>query len=345
MTFESPVLKWLILGVLFVGLPVLLGLAVAISRLARVKSGCLPFLLFVASIFILVFGIATYLNRGGQQVSGEVLTKSELLAYHLDGSWNRLIEAEVKYQPSDNSPPVTDTLSLLPARFDDMHQGDFVQLRCFQVPGLFRFTRLEDQNARAQVWAKAVDRPFFFLLALGLLAVLGAGLVFHAKLPTLFFLTGFVTILAWWITGVLFPIWQETSLRLASFDTTLANVREVHHPYLGKGLRAWFSAKLFVPYDVIVMDMIPLGRSERLMSIDVVDRDSVNVRPGSNVTVRYSPADPRFAVVPDTGHSFIWKNGLLTTFFSLIALAAVMVVTMILRQQLGELAEEDEEAA
>jgi hypothetical protein len=233
----------------------------------------------------------------------------------------------------------------LPARFDDMHQGDFVQLRCFQVAGLFRFTRLEDQNARAQVWAKAVDRPFFFLLSLGLLAVLGARLVFRAHLPTLFFLTGFVTILAWWMTSVLFPLWQETSLRLASFDTTIANVREVHHPYLGSGLRAWISAKLYAPYDVIVLDMIPLGGSERLMSIDVVDRASVNVRPGNNISVRYSPADPRFAVVPDTGHSFIWKNGFLTTFFALLALAAVGVVTFILNQQLRDLASEDDEMA
>jgi hypothetical protein len=335
----------MVLSIIFAGLPALLGFALLVSWLLRVKSGCLPFALFVVLGLSGVFGVATYLDRGGQKTVGEVIAKSELLVYHLDGSWNRLIEAEVKYNPSDTSPPVIDTLSLLPARYDEMHQGDFVELRCFQVPGLFRFTRLEDQNARAQFWGKAVDRPFFFLLGLGLLFVLCARLVFHAHLATVFFLTGFVTIAAWWMTGVFIPLWQETTLRMGSFDTVIANVREVHRPYLGTGLRAWVSAKLFAPYDVIVLDMIPLGRSERLMSIDVVDRASVNVKRGNNISVRYSPADPRFAVVPDTGHSYIWKNGVLITLLALLALAAIAAVTAILKQQLSELDLEDQDEA
>jgi hypothetical protein len=341
MTFESPVENWLVLAVIFIGLPALLGFALLISHFLPVKSGCFSFLLFVAGGVISVFGLATYLNRGGEIVLGEVVGKKEQLIYHLDGSWNRQIAAEVRYTPPDTTVAISDTLSLLPARFDDMHQGDFVQLRCSQVAGLFRFTRLEDQNLRAQLWAKAADRPFFFLLALGLLLVLAARLILRAGFPTLFFLTGFVTIGAWWMAGVGIPLWQQLALRMSSLNTVTANVREIHQPFLGHDLRARFSARFFAPYDLILLDLTPLGRSERLMSIDVVDRASVNVRPGTNITVRYLPADPRLALVPDTGHSFLWKNGFIITILAFIGLAAATAVAFLLREQFNDMSDEE----
>ena len=340
MTFESPVEDWLVLGALLVGLPSLLGLALVISHLLRVKSGCLSFLFFVGAGLISVFGVATYLNRGGQFAIGEVLGKREELLYHLDGSWNRQLEAQIKYTLPDTTVPITDTLSLLPARFDEMRQGDFVQLRCSQVPGLFRFTRLEDQNARSQIWARAAGRPFFFLFGLGLLLVLAARLIFNSSFPILLFLTSFVTIGAWWMTGVAIPLWQQIALRTASLNTVTAYVREIHQPYLGAGLRAWLSAKLFAQYDLILLDLIPLGRTEALLAVDVVDRASANVTPATNITVRYLPADPRMALVPDTGHSFLWKNGCLLTLFALFLLVAAAVAAFLLNQQLNELNEE-----
>jgi hypothetical protein len=336
MTFESPVENWVVLAALFAGLTALLGLAVIISHILQVRSGCLPFLLFVGVGLLSVFGFATYLNRGGQLVVGEVLSKREQLVYHLDGSWNRQIEARVQYTLPDTTVPITDTLSLEPARFDDMHQGDFVRLRCSEAPGLFRFTRLEDQSTRAQLWAIATARPFFFFLGLGLLLVLAARLISRAKFPLLFFLTAFVTIGAWWTTGVAIPLWQQIALQTTSLNTVTALVREIHRPYLGDDLRAWFSAKLLAPYDLILVDLTPFGRSERIMAIDVVDRASVNVLPGTSITVRYLPADPRIALVPDSGHRFLWKNGAIFTLLALLLLAAAAVVAFLLRQQLHE---------
>jgi hypothetical protein len=341
MTFESPVENWLVVGALFVGLPALLALAIVISQLLHVKSGCLAFLLFVGAGLVCVLGVATYLNRGGQFAIGEVLGKSEQLVYHLDGSWNRQLEAQVKYTLPDTTDPITDTLSLLPGRYDEMRQGDFVQLRCSQVPGLFRFTRLEDQNTRDQLWDRAAARPFFFLLGLGLLFVLAARLILRAGFPSLLFLTASVTIGAWWMTGVGIPLWQQIALRTASLNTVTAYVREIHEPYLGSGLRAWFSAKFFAPYDLILLDLIPLGRTEALLSVDVVDRASANVTPASNITVRYLPADPRIALVPDTGHSFLWKNGFLITLLAFFLLAAAAVVAFLFKQQLSGLNEDE----
>jgi hypothetical protein len=341
MTFESPVQNWLILAALFVGLPALLGLAVLVSHLLRVKSGCLPFLLFVAGGLIGVFGIATYLNRGGQFVIGEIVSKREQLVYHLDGSWNRQIAAQVRYTLPDTTVAITDTLSLLPARFDEMHQGDFVQLRCSEIPGFFRFTRLEDQNTRDQLWGRAAGRPFFLLLGLGLLLVLAVRLILRAGLPTLLFLTAFVTIGAWWMTGVGIPLWQQIALRTASLNSVTALVREIHQPYLEHDIRGWFAAKLFAPYDLILLDLTPFGRSEPLMALDVVDRASVNVVPGSSITVRYLPADPRVALVPDTGHSFLWKNGLLDTLLALLLLAAAAVTAFLISQQLNDMTEDE----
>ena len=335
MTFESPVLKWLVLGVFFIGLPALLGLGVGIARLLRIRSGCLPFLFFVAGILVAVLSVPTYLNHAGQITSGEVIDKKEGLVYHLDGSWNREIVARVKYNPPDAAFAVTDTLSLLPARYDEMHQGDFVQLRCSDVAGVFRFTRLEDQSARAQVWSEVTDEPFFSLLFLGLLLVLAARLILRAGFPTLFFLSGLVTIGAWWITGAVMPLWQEASIRMESLNTVNATVREIHDPYLGTGARAWISQRLFAPDELILLDLTPLGRSERLLSIDVVDRGSASVKPGDNINVQYPPDDPRFARVRDSSHTHFWKNALIVSVLALLALAVVARVALLLRDQLS----------
>jgi hypothetical protein len=341
MTFESPVENWLVLAALFAVLPALLTLAVVVSHLLRVKSGCLPFLLFVGAGLVSAWSVAAYLNRGGEPAIGEVLSKREQLVYHLDGSWNRQMEAQVKYTLPDTTAPITDSLILLPARYDDMRQGDFVQLRCSQVTGLFRFTRLEDQDTQAQLWAGATGRPFFFLFGLGLLLVLAVRLVFRANLPLLFFLTAFVTIGAWWMSSVAIPLWQQIALRTASLNNVTAIVREIHQPYLGQDLRGWFSARLFAPYDLILLDLTPFGRSEPILSLDVVDRASVNVVPGASITVRYLPADPRIALVPDTGHSFLWKNGLLVTLLALFSLAAAAIVAFLLWQQLNDMNEDE----
>jgi hypothetical protein len=57
--------------------------------------------------------------------------------------------------------------------------------------------------------------------------------------------------------------------------------------------------------------------------------------------VRYLPADPRIALVPDTGHSFLWKNGLLVTLLALFSLAAAAIVAFLLWQQLNDMNEDE----
>jgi hypothetical protein len=335
MSFDSPVLPWLVLAVFLVALPALLGLSVGLFRLLGVWSGCLSFLLFVVLVLLAALSIPTYLSHSGQPARGEVLDKKEQLIYHLDGSWSREITARVKYRLSETGPAVTDTLSLLPTRFDEMRQGDFVDLRCSEVAALFRFTRLEDQSPGVQLWALATDQPFFALLSLGILIVLGSRLILRAVFQMLFFLTGFVTIAAWWISGAVIPLWQEASIRIQSLDTVSANVREIHDPYLGTDLRARVSNRLFAPYELILLDLTPLGGSERLLSIDVVDKNSAGVKPGDTVNVQYPPGDPRVARVRDSSHTHFWKNAAIITILAFLALAFVIGVTMLLQQQLS----------
>jgi hypothetical protein len=344
MIFESPVLNWLSLAIVFVALPALLGLAVFVPRLFNVRSGCLPIAIFVTVAVIAVFGVTTYLNSTGADTVGEVLEKKEVLVYHLDGSWTHQTNAIIRYRPADSAEPKTEALSLVPARYDEMRQGDFVQLRYAQVPGLYRFVRLKDQSTSSQLWLRATEQPFFVLLTLGLFLAFALRLTMPViTFPILFFLIGFVTIGAWWITSAGIPMWDETAIRTSSLDAVSANVREIHRPYLGSDLRAFFTRKLFAPCELILLDMTPLGAPEPILSVDVVDRGTAQVRPGTTVNVRYLPADPRFALVPNTAHSYLWKNGMLITFLALLALAAVAMIAYILREQLGEFEGEGEE--
>jgi hypothetical protein len=333
MSFESPILTWLVLAVIFAGLPALLAVAAGAARLFHVKSALLPFLLFVALAFLVVFGISSYLDSAGDNVIAEVLQKEEGVAYHRDGSWRRQMQADVKYRPSDAAPPVTERLSLRQIRFDEMHNGDFVKVRFIDRPGLFRFTRLEDQSTYSQLWALAADQPFFLIVIFGLLIVVAAGLVFRLGVPMLFFLTGLCIIIAWWTSDVGIPLGKQTAIRVASLDTVNANVKEIHQPYLGNGARAWIFDKLFIPYQLILLDMTPLGRSEPLMSIDVVDRGSASVRPGETIAVQYSPGNPRLAMVADAARKHLWRNGMVETVFALAALLAVAGVALLLREQ------------
>jgi len=339
MSFESPVLTWLVLAVVFAGVPALLAMAAGVARLLHVKSPLMPFLLFVALAFLAIFGISSYFDSAGERVIAEILQKQEVVAYHRDGSWRRQTEAEVKYRPSDAAPPVTEKLSLRQIRFDEMHNGDFVKIRFVDRPGLFSFTRLEDQSTYLQLWALAADQPFFLIVIFGILLVVAAGLLFRLGVSILFFLTGLCLIVAWWTSDVGIPLGEQTAIRVASLNTVNANVKEIHQPYLGNGARAWIFNKLFIPYQLILLDMTPLGRSEPLMSIDVVDRGSASVKPGETIPVQYSPGNPRFALVADATRKHLWRNGVVETVFAFAALLAVIGVALLLREQTFGLAD------
>lgn len=331
MNFQGPVVPWLMLAIVPFALPVLLGLI--LSRFLPGRAGCLSLVALIAIGVLSAFGISAYLDSGGETVQGEVLDKRESIVYHLDGSWNRKMVADVRYNFSYTSVPVTVSLNLLPARFDELRQGDFVQLRSDDLPGLQSITRLEDQTTMPQVWYSATDQPFLFCFVLGVLLMLAIRFVLHSGLPMLFFMSGLVTIGSWWISTVVVPLWQQSDTLLGSLNTVNATVREVHPPYLGSGLQGWLSTKLFTPYDLILLDIVPLARSQRILSVDAADVDSVSVKPGQNLNVEYSTANPRSALIPDANRSYLWKNGLLSTLFSLLAMLGVGKLAFLIGEQ------------
>ena len=330
MNFEGSVPALLTLAFLPIAVPVFFAL---LGRLLHIRLGCLPLLMLIGIGLLSVFGIAAYLDSGGIMLPGEVLAKKESLVYHLDGSWNRKMVAEVRFNAADTSQPTTESLNLLPGRFDELQQGDFVQLRSYDLPGMLRITRLEDQHTMRQFWYWLTDQPFLFYFVLGLLLVVAVRVVLHAHLTVLFFLCGLVTIGSWWMSNVAVPVWEQSTTLLGSLNSVSATVREIHPPYLGTGLQGWLSTHLFAPYELILLDTMPLGRSQTVLSIDAVDRGSVKLRPGQIINLEYSAANPRSAIVPDGTRSYLWKNALLNTLFALIALAAIGRFAFLIREQ------------
>jgi hypothetical protein len=331
MTFESPVLTWLVLVLVPIGLPILL--ALILTRGFHVKAGCL-LLAGVAAVGVLsAYGMTAFIDSAGKTMSGEVLDKRELLVYHLDGSWSRKLLADIRYTSPDTNLPVTESLSILPARFDELHQGDFVALRYANLPNLFRINRLEDQDTLPQFLSWATDQPFLCLFVSGVILILAAKFILNYSLPLLLIMGGVVTVGAWWISGVAIPLWQQSALRMSSLNTVAAIVREIHPPYLGQGLQGWLATEAFTPYDLILLDMIPLGRTQSVLTVDMVDLGTAGVRPGQSVNVEYSPGNPRFAIVPDATRSYVWKNTLLGTFLASLALAAAGKGAFMLKDQ------------
>jgi hypothetical protein len=331
MNFPGPVLAWLTLALLPIILP--LFLAVIIRRVMHVQSGCLVLVVMVVVGLLSAFGIAAYLDSGGLSVRGELLDKRESIIYHLDGSWDRKMVADISYRPSDTAAPITTSLDLLPARFDELNQGDFVELRCPAEPRMFQVVRLEDQQTYSQVWFWLTNQPFLSFFVLGLLFVLVARFMLDATLPTLFFLTGLVTIGSWWMASVGVPLFEQASALLGSLNSANAIVREIHPPYLGEGLQGWISTKLFTQSDLILLDVIPVGRSAPILSVDQVDLGSASLAPGQGVTVEYSTGNPRFSIVPDASRSYLWKNGLLNTLVALLAMLGVAKVSFMIRHK------------
>lgn len=329
MNFDGPVLAWLALALVPIVLPILL--AVLLRHFLPIQTGCLPLGALCALGLISAFGIVAYLNAGGNVVKGEVLLKREFLVYHVDGSWNRKMVADISYSPSEGAPSTVKTLDLLPTRFDEISQGDFVELRIPAKPGTLRVVRLEDQKTGAQIWYWLTNQPFLFCFVLGLLLVLAVRFTWQTSLPTLFFLSGFVTIGAWWVASVGIPVWDQAGTLFGSLNSVGATVREVHPPYLGTGLQGWISTTLYRPTDLVLLDIIPVGHAEPILSIDEVDLGSVDLRPGQTVSAEYSAANPRISYVPDASRSFVWKNGLLDSILAGLALFGIAKFALVIR--------------
>ncbi len=329
MSFDGPVLAWLALALLPIALPILL--ALLLRRFLPAQTGCLPLAGLAAVGLFSAFGILFYLNSGGTVVKGEVLDKREFLLYHVDGSWNRKMVADISYSATDGAPATVKTLDLLPTRFDEINQGDFVELRIPAKPSTLRVIRLEDQKTGDQIWYWLTNQPFLFCFVLGLLIVLGVRFMSQASLPTLFFLSSFVTIGSWWIAAVGIPVWDQASTLFGSLNSVGATVREVHPPYLGTGLQGWISTTLYRPTDLVLLDIVPVGHASPILSIDEVDLGSVDIRPGQSVTAEYSAANPRVSYVPDASRSFVWKNGLVDSILAGLALFGMAKLALLIR--------------
>ena len=340
MTFDGPVLAWVFLALLPIVLPVILALIV---KLVFHQTGCLPLVILLALGLLLAFGIAAYLNSGGLTIKGQVMGKQESIVYHLDGSWDRKLVVTVSYNVTPAEPTITKSLYLVASRFDEMHQDDFVLLRVPDKSSMFPIVRLEEQSVLSQVWYWLTDQPFLCCFVLGLSFVLAVWFMLNLNLPTLFFLSTFMTVGAWWMANVGIPVWQESRLLFGSVNSyPLGTVKEIHPPYLGQGAQKWFSLHMFQASDLILVNILPVGDTDPIITVDQVDLGSAKLRPGQTVSVEYSAANPRMALVPDATRNYVWKNGLLDTFFTVMILFGISGLTYFFKDVGGKPDDEDE---
>ena len=330
MNFDGPVLAWFTLAIFPIALPIIL--ATILSYVWPAKAGCLPLVILFVIGLASAFGISAYLDSGDSSITGQVLSKKESLVYFRDGSWSRKMVAQIRADSPETSSPIV-SLNVLPAKYDELNQGDFVQLVSYDRFGVLHITRLQDQTTASYFWYWVDDQPFLFFFVSGLVLLLAVRFLLHVGLPAVFFLSGVVTIGSWWISAVAVPLWQQSGTLLGSLNTVGANVEEIHPPYLGGGLQGWFSTKILTPYDLILLEIIPIGHTEPIQSVDMVDINSSNLKVGQSVNVEYSAANPRYSIVPDASRSYLWKNGLICTIFAVLAMLGVARLAFLIREQ------------
>jgi hypothetical protein len=333
MTFESPLLAWSTLAIAPIAVPVLL--AIFLRRFVHIRLGFLVVTGLIAVGVILLFGIAAFFDSRGVVVLAELVSKQELIAYHPDGSWDRKMVATVYFHPADSEQNINVPLTVLPSIFDEIHQGDFVQVRRSNSSDLVHLTRLEDETTMSLVESWLADQPFLIVFAFSM-GILGlVQLRWHAAAPQLFFVTALIIIGAWWVSAVALPLWEQTTRRMGAMNSANATVREIHPPPVGHDARAWISSKLFAPYDLVLLEYFPFGNMTPIMAVDMVDFGSVKLQPGQSVNIDYLPSNARYALIPGGSRGYIWKNAVGGTLLAALALIALsQLVTFLYEKKL-----------
>jgi hypothetical protein len=331
---------------LFLGGMITLGIARAVSSiLSRGRGGVVTSVIVPVLVVILIgAGASMYLDNNGDVVPGTVTAKNEQINTYDTGTYTRVLNVDVEFQPRDDSLRTTVRLGVDGALFDQLHNGETVQVRYINPAGLFLFSRLKQQTTLSLIpWEMLW--PIFLIASFILLVYLwfkkprtqqqevieppsepGSEPVAprSPRRPIVFAL--FVV----WLGATLFTIFRPALIAPSSdtWKTTTARVRNIRrYTEVAESRRTSRTIPLIQPYDLAQLTFTPQGLSESVIAVDAIDAMTIQPEQGSELTIKYPADNPRAAVVADATHTNYWKNplgGIGFTFGSIVAFSLIL---------------------
>lgn len=275
-------------------------------------------------------GLSLYLDAKSIPTPGEVTTKRETINFgsRRSDSWSRRTAVEVRYQPVGHYAPLTANITVDLATYDRLHVGSPVVVRYPDDPRFRDFlflplARLDGQTTWTVIrTALPPGTGRVVLLVLGALVLL--------KLWT--WLRGRVRGLGWLLVAYLlgaalflfFP-WPDRA-ESGPRDTALATVRSIRPVHYLPGSRGRRGSTLLQPYDFVVLEYVPQGRADPVVTVDAVDAGSVlGLAPGRTIAVNYVVGDVRSASIEGGRRTYRQRNLLSWGLFWFGGIALVVV--------------------
>lgn len=193
------------------------------------------------------------------------------------------------------------------AEFDSIRRGDRVSIR--YAPCCPLYARLATHTTRS-VAGEAVrelgSSPLLDWFGVGFVALIVAARIASAAV--------LATGVAWLAAAMAFLFPARPPRSVAGLETTarVHGITLVENSPVPRGHRrnSWsHPERLSVPYDVVQLRFISVGRTDSVLAVDEVDAGSVaSLSPGALVRVRYDPRAPRDAMLVDGSRSFRQRN-------------------------------------
>jgi membrane protein implicated in regulation of membrane protease activity len=262
----------------------------------------------VAVLALPLVGFSLWLDTHGRTATATVTGKDERIGIEHDptGGWylRRYLVLEVPELTSGFRPSVwVDS-----TEFDRIRVGDRVTVRYISCCPIY--SRLASHSTRGAVWEAARELgsdPFLDWLALGSVA-----LIIAARIGS------FVVVATGgaWLVAAMVSLFPARPAKVATGVETTARVTGislVDESPVRRVSRSYGSRsrpeRLTVPYQIVQLRFVPVGRTDTVLAVDGVDAGSVpSLDFGAQLRVRYDPKAPREALLVDARRTFLQRN-------------------------------------
>jgi hypothetical protein len=287
-----------------------------------------------------------YVDQRGIEILGRVHHKSETIITSYS-TWKRSLEASIQYDLPKGAGVSFFTAFLNPEQYDALHPGNVVKvhyLRQQDIPDLpftkvlwqmhmLPVVRLADQQTFSRVKELFTPNVIFFCEAIAGFAVL----------LWIWRLAGWGG-LPWVIVGLIavgiavseirdFPKpTPQPSKNVLRGVGRVKSVSRIDRLFQGSHERGILADQ---PINVVGVEFVPVGRTEPVVAVDLVDANSQAVlQENTNVEIEYEADSPRTAYLQKATRTFLHRN-LMGTITQVVLSVLVIAVILFLGNLLG----------
>jgi hypothetical protein len=299
-------------------------------------------LLLFAGITVLALPFlvsSMYIDQRGVTISGRVHAKSETVTVRHSG-WKRTADATIEYDLPEGAGVAFFNAGLDNQHYDALRVGQAVSLHYLRrqdMPNLplvhflsgarlLPTVRLADQRAFSRI-ERSLDRETMLICegVAGLVLLLFVWRI--ARVPLFGWAIGIcIASLASFLLLQEFPTpTPEPVADVRQGEGRVKSVSQIKYLFRGKRQRGVAADQ---PIDVVGIEFVPLGRTEPVVAVDLVDSGSVpGMKERSEVEIEYESRSPRTAYIRSAKRTFVARNirGVLITGAAVLMVFAVFL--------------------